>query len=348
MRPLQLAHLLLAVKLGARGTVHSLLRGHTGTSRVPGLWVSHGKVRALGRSSCGSHTPLLGTPLLTPAHGEPWRGSAPPHAAKLLTSTDAHTPTLQGQREPSEPTDTSCLPSCRLAQPPASPGRSTWLPSRWKLYSDWPASSSQRGCPHRASGRRGALLVCGREGVAGRDRPWASGARLQGPRRESRADQVTMGLLPPGLHPDPTATPGRGVHTLAQGPCDAHRESTVRTEGQEQAGDVGPEACFSAHRDDGSRPVPPARPPPRQCSRCGGGKAAERGPEPSSPRLPEGPGPRLLGLWLVDLSGAAGSAKVVDGRGASWPWGLLQKRDNRPHGSCRPWPGRSAPGLETG
>lgn len=47
--------LLLAVKLGARGTVHSLLRGHTGTSRVPGLWVSHGKVRALGRSSRTFH-----------------------------------------------------------------------------------------------------------------------------------------------------------------------------------------------------------------------------------------------------------------------------------------------------
>lgn len=45
-------HLLLAVKLGARGTVHSLLLGPTGTSRAPGLWASDGKVKALGRSSC--------------------------------------------------------------------------------------------------------------------------------------------------------------------------------------------------------------------------------------------------------------------------------------------------------
>lgn len=45
-------HLLLAVKLGARGTVHSLLLGPTGMSRAPGLWASDGKVKALGRSSC--------------------------------------------------------------------------------------------------------------------------------------------------------------------------------------------------------------------------------------------------------------------------------------------------------
>lgn len=46
------AHLLLAVKLGARGTVHSLFRGPTGVSTVLGLWESGGKVKALGWSSC--------------------------------------------------------------------------------------------------------------------------------------------------------------------------------------------------------------------------------------------------------------------------------------------------------
>lgn len=46
------SHLLLAVKLGARGTVYSLLCGATGVSRVLGLWVSGGKVKALGWSSC--------------------------------------------------------------------------------------------------------------------------------------------------------------------------------------------------------------------------------------------------------------------------------------------------------
>lgn len=47
--------LLLAVKLGAKGTVHSLLLGPTGTSRAPGLWASDGKVKALGRSSSTFH-----------------------------------------------------------------------------------------------------------------------------------------------------------------------------------------------------------------------------------------------------------------------------------------------------
>lgn len=47
------SHLLLAVKLGAKGTVHSLLRGPTGTSRVLGLRASSGgKVKALGWSAC--------------------------------------------------------------------------------------------------------------------------------------------------------------------------------------------------------------------------------------------------------------------------------------------------------
>ena len=42
-------------------------------------------------------------------------------------------------------------------------------------------------------------------------------------------------------------------------------------------------------------------------------------------RLPEGAGPCLVGLWLVDLRGAVRSAKVVNGPGASGPWVLLQK-----------------------
>lgn len=46
------SHLLLAVKLGARGTVHSLLRGPTGMSTVLGLRQSGGEVKALGWSSC--------------------------------------------------------------------------------------------------------------------------------------------------------------------------------------------------------------------------------------------------------------------------------------------------------
>lgn len=48
--------LLLAVKLGAKGTVHSLLRGPTGTSRVLGLRASSGgKVKALGWSARTFH-----------------------------------------------------------------------------------------------------------------------------------------------------------------------------------------------------------------------------------------------------------------------------------------------------
>lgn len=58
------------------------------------------------------------------------------------------------------------------------------------------------------------------------------------------------------------------------------------------------------------RPLPPS------------GAALTERPDVGGLCWSEGPGPRLLGLWLVDLSGAAGSAKVVDGRGASWPWGL--------------------------
>lgn len=46
------AHLLLAVKLGARGTVHSLLRGPTGASTVLGLRESGDTAKALGWSSC--------------------------------------------------------------------------------------------------------------------------------------------------------------------------------------------------------------------------------------------------------------------------------------------------------
>lgn len=47
--------LLLAVKLGARGTVHSLLRGPSGVSGVLGLRVSGGKVQVLGWSSRTFH-----------------------------------------------------------------------------------------------------------------------------------------------------------------------------------------------------------------------------------------------------------------------------------------------------
>lgn len=41
-----------------------------------------------------------------------------------------------------------------------SPGHSTWPPSRWKLCSDWLASSSHRGCPQRVSGNQGAPAAC--------------------------------------------------------------------------------------------------------------------------------------------------------------------------------------------
>lgn len=47
--------LLLAVKLGARGTAYCLLCGPTGASRVLGLWVSGGKVKVLGWSSRTFH-----------------------------------------------------------------------------------------------------------------------------------------------------------------------------------------------------------------------------------------------------------------------------------------------------
>lgn len=50
--PCRRSHLLLAVKLGARGMVHSLLRGTTGALRVPGSPESGGEAKALGWSSC--------------------------------------------------------------------------------------------------------------------------------------------------------------------------------------------------------------------------------------------------------------------------------------------------------
>lgn len=56
-------------------------------------------------------------------------------------------------------------------------------------------------------------------------------------------------------------------------------------------------------------------------------------------RLPEGASPRLLGLRLVDLRGAAGPAEVVDGPGAPGPRGLLQQGETAnlmAVGPCRP------------
>lgn len=72
-------YLLLAVKLGARGTVLSLLRGPSAVSTVLGLRALGGKVKALGWSSCQctQMTPQPVTPPHTPLPG------APPHSHGL-------------------------------------------------------------------------------------------------------------------------------------------------------------------------------------------------------------------------------------------------------------------------
>lgn len=66
MAPLLL--LLLAVKLGARATVHSFLRGPAGESRALELRALGGKVKLRGWSSCQTAQPV--TP---PAHTQPPR-----------------------------------------------------------------------------------------------------------------------------------------------------------------------------------------------------------------------------------------------------------------------------------
>lgn len=60
--------------------------------------------------------------------------------------------------------------------------------------------------------------------------------------------------------------------------------------------------------------------------------------------LPEGAGPRRAGLRLVDLRGAVGSSKVVDGPGAPGPRGLLQKEESPEHGRRFDTPIHAAPG----
>lgn len=67
------------------------------------------------------------------------------------------------------------------ARPRLSPGRATWLPSRCRLCSDWPAAFSCPGCSQRASGSRGALLACARG-----DRERGQSLSLGGPPQECR------------------------------------------------------------------------------------------------------------------------------------------------------------------
>lgn len=70
-------HLLLAVKLGARVTVHSLLRGlGRASGAVGGLQESEGRGKALGCSSCGQRLLSLGATTLSLPCSSEWVGQS--------------------------------------------------------------------------------------------------------------------------------------------------------------------------------------------------------------------------------------------------------------------------------
>lgn len=197
---------MLAVKLGARATGHSLPRGPTSASRAPGLQVSGGREKALGCSSC-------------PGTQMPPQPVTPPHVALPPSPFSASSATAGGVRcgrswhTPPPPTPTPLL---------LSPGRSTWRPSRWRLCSDWPASFCRQDRPQRASGSRGAPPACVRE-----DSKWgqADSGNAAGMSREGAgALGHQQGILFPSpelkrtfLGPDVTTASGGGVRSRSRG-----------------------------------------------------------------------------------------------------------------------------------